>query len=110
MMKNKDLLLQEFFSFHQQTLTVQQPPLAAPVRQEPLEPAIKVIAARPLPLPALCRYLNQRKIPFEIAKKYCKEVEFELKKRRFFVIGSENKSGEFELRNRRCKGRNSPEK
>ncbi len=67
-----------------------------------------MIAARPLTNPSLCRYLNERKIPFEIAKKYCKEVEFELNGKQYFAIGFENKSGGFELRNRLFKGSSSP--
>lgn len=75
--------LQQFFSFHRQTLTVQQPLLNTQTRQKALEPAIKVIAAKPLTYPALCRYLDTRKIPFELANKYCKEVEFELYDKRY---------------------------
>ncbi|GEO11789.1 hypothetical protein [Segetibacter aerophilus] len=64
--------LQNFFSFHPQTLTVQQPLQKAQNQYEALEPAIKVIAAKPLAHPALCRYLDTRKIPFKLGNKYCK--------------------------------------
>ncbi len=101
--------LPEIFSFHpQQTLTVQQPLPNTQRPNEALEPAIKVIAARPLKNPSLCRYLDDRKIPFEIAKKYCKEVDFELNGKQYFAIGFENKSAGFELRNRLFKGSSSP--
>jgi hypothetical protein len=101
--------LQQFFSFHPQTLTVQQPLQNAQIRrQKALEPAIKVIAAKPLTHPALCLYLDARKIPFETAEKYCKEVEFELYDKPYFAIGFENNSGGFELRNERFKGSSSP--
>jgi len=106
-----DLLqkLPEIFSFHQpQTLTVQQPLPYPQKLKEALEPTIKVIAARPLTNPSLCRYLNDRKIPFEIAKKHCKEVDFELNGKQYFAIGFENKSGGFELRNQHFKGSSSP--
>lgn len=67
-----------------------------------------MIAAKPLTNPTLCRYLSERKIPFEIAKKYCKEVHFELNGKRNFAIDFENKSGGFELRNSLFKGSSSP--
>lgn len=100
--------LSQSFSFHRQTLTVQQPQLSTQKPQEALEPKIKVIAAKQLTNPALCRYLSERKIPLEIAGKYCKEVYFEMYNKRYFAIGFENRSGGFELRNSVFKGSSSP--
>jgi DNA primase len=100
--------LQDIFSFHQQTLTVQQPPPNTQKLSEALEPKIKVIAAKRLTHPLLCRYLDDRKIPLEVAKKYCQEVEFELYTNKYFAIGFENKSGGFELRSEHFKGSSSP--
>ena len=94
--------------FHPQTGTVQQPQANLQKAAEALEPKIKVIAAKRLTNPALCRYLTARKIPFEIAKQYCREVDFELYRKRYLAIGFENKSGEFELRNEHFKGNTSP--
>jgi len=87
-----------------QPLTDQQPKANTQKPQEALEPKIRVIAAKPLTHPVLCHYLTERKIPAEIAGKYCKEVDFELNDRRYFAIGFENRSGEFELRNEHFKG------
>jgi hypothetical protein len=100
--------LQDYFSFHRQTLTVQQPLANTQKLSEALEPKIKVIAAKPLTHPSLCRYLDDRKIPLEIATKYCREVEFELNSKRYFAIGFENKSGGVELPNEHFKGSSSP--
>lgn len=100
--------LSQSFSFHCNDQTVQQPQTNAQKAEEALEPKIKVIAAKPLANPALCRYLNDRKIPLEIAERYCKEVYFELNERQNFAIGFENKSGGFELRNKLFKGSSSP--
>jgi hypothetical protein len=100
--------LQDYLSFHPQTLTVQQPLAIIQKLSEALEPTIKVIAAKPLTHPSLCRYLDDRKIPLEIAAKYCREVEFELNGRQYFAIGFENKSGGFELCNEHFKGSSSP--
>jgi DNA primase len=100
--------LQEVFSFHLQTSTVQHYAGTQNRRDNALEPAIKVIAAKPITHPALCRYLDARKIPLEIAKQYCKEIDFEVHNRRYFAIGFENKSRGFELRNEFFKGSSSP--
>lgn len=100
--------LSESFSFHRKHFSVQQAETKAQQLREPLEPAIKVIATKPLTNPILCRYLNERKIPAGVAEKYCKEVAFELNGRRNFAIGFENKSGGFELRNSLFKGSSSP--
>jgi hypothetical protein len=100
--------LQDFLSFHPQTLTVQQPLANTQKLSKALEPTIKVIAAKPLTHPSLCRYLDDRKIPLDVAKKYCQEVEFELNGKRYFAIEFENKSGGFELRNEHFKGSSSP--
>ena len=101
--------LREIFSFHGPAPTVQQHYSGAQnERGNALEPAIKVIAAKPLTHPALCRYLDARKIPLEIAKKYCRQVDFELHNKKYFAIGFENKSGGFELRNEYFKASSSP--
>lgn len=100
--------LSRSLSFHPQTMTLQQPQASAQKAREALEPKIKVIAARPLTNPALCHYQNARKIPINTAKKYCKEVDFELYNKKYSAIGFENKSGGFELRNERFKGGTSP--
>jgi hypothetical protein len=100
--------LKNHLSFHPQTLTVQQPLANTQKLSEALEPTIKVIAAKPLTHPSLCRYLDDRKIPLDVAEKYCREVEFELNGKQYFAIGFENKSGGFELRNEHFKGSSSP--
>jgi hypothetical protein len=100
--------LEDFLSFHSQTLTVQQPQSNRQKLNEALEPTIKVIAAKPLTHPTLCRYLEDRKMPPQIAKKYCREVEFNLNDKRYFAIGLENKSGKFELPNEHFKGSSPP--
>jgi hypothetical protein len=100
--------LQHYLSFHQQTLTVKQPLANTQKLSEAVEPNIRVIAAKPLTHPSLCHYVDDRKIPLNIAKKYCREVEFELNGKRYFAVGFENKSGGFELRNEHFKGSSSP--
>jgi hypothetical protein len=100
--------LSESFSFHRKHNLVQQPRANAQQPGEALEPAIKVIATKQLTHPVLCSYLGERKIPVGVAEKYCREVYFELRGRRNFAIGFENKSGGYELRNSLLKASSSP--
>jgi hypothetical protein len=101
--------LREIFSFHLPMPTVQQHYSGTQIRTDnALEPAIKVIAAKPITHPALCRYLMTRKIPLGIAEKYCKEVYYELNDKKYFAIGFKNNGGGYELRNAHFKGSSSP--
>ncbi len=101
--------LQEIFSFHLPIPTVQQHYTDKQIGgHNVLEPAMKVMAAKPLTHPALCRYLTTRKIPLRIAEKYCKEVYYELYDKKYFAIGFKNNAGGYELRNANFKGSSSP--
>lgn len=57
---------------------------------------------------ALQQYLTFRKIPLEIANRFCKEVEFNLYDKKYTVIGFQNSSGGYELRSGNFKGSSSP--
>lgn len=59
-------------------------------------------------LSALKDYLDYRKIPLEIANRFCKEVDFHLYDRKYTVIGFQNRAGGFELRGANFKGSSSP--
>ena len=69
---------------------------------------IEVIAVEALKHSALKGYLHYRKIPLEIARKYCKEIWYRLKSKEYFAIGLENKRGGWELRNKYYKNSSSP--
>ncbi len=56
----------------------------------------------------LLQYLRQRHIPLEIARQYCREVEYQLGQQQYLAIGFPNRSGGFELRNARIKATASP--
>ncbi len=74
---------------------------------EPRESGIVIDDVKELQHPALLQYLNERCIPIEIARKYCKEVHYHPKCKpsaRYFVIGFPNDEGGWELRNRFFKG------
>src|SRR5699024_11936401 len=69
---------------------------------------IAVIPASHITNPALCRYLDDRNIPLDIAKKYCEEVHYSLYGHHYFAIGFKNNAGGYELRNAHFKGCISP--
>ena len=86
-----------------------QKPLVQPLKNtnEP-EPKIKVLRDFALTSYALLRYLQQRRIPIEIAEKYCREIHYELNGKTYYGIGFKNDSGGFEIRNSYFKGSSSP--
>jgi len=60
---------------------------------------IRLIKAVELTNSALIRYAENRGIPFLLAAKYCKEVHYENKGRKYYALGFESDKGGFELRN-----------
>jgi len=84
---------------------------AATSRQK--EPAerksrINILSVSEIGSAALERYLDFRKIPLEVARKHCRQVEFELYGKRNVALGFPNRSGGYELRNANFKGSSSP--
>ncbi|UCS95224.1 toprim domain-containing protein [Echinicola marina] len=72
------------------------------------EHKIKILNNFELSSYALIRYLEQRKIPIEIAAKYCREVRYELNAKTYYGIGFKNDSSGFEIRNPYFKASSSP--
>ena len=58
--------------------------------------------------PALIEYLNFRKIPLPLAKRFCQEVWYSLNNKTYFSIGLKNDCGGWELRNKFFKCSTSP--
>lgn len=56
----------------------------------------------------LQQYLISRKIPLDVARKYCNEVWYRLKGKNYFSIGLKNNAGGWELRNKYYKSCTSP--
>ncbi len=77
------------------------------VKHKP-ENHIRILKDFTLSSPALLRYLKQRRIPFQIADRYCREVRYELNEKTYYAIGFKNDFGGFELRNPYLKGSSSP--
>ncbi len=72
------------------------------------EHQLKILKEVELSSHALIRYLEQRKIPIEIATQYCREVHYELQAKSYYGIGFKNDSGGFEIRNPYFKASSSP--
>ena len=69
---------------------------------------IRIISAGEITDPFLLEYLHERKIPLEIASKFCQQVFFELYNKQRVVIGFKNENGGYELRSPDFKGSSSP--
>jgi hypothetical protein len=72
------------------------------------ESKIKILDVRSFQSPTLIDYVKSRSIDIELAKRYCKEVDFNLYGRTHTAIGFNNDTGGFELRNSYFKGSSSP--
>lgn len=93
--------LNKDFSFHKPTFQYIN------IKQE-AERKIKVIEDSFLNSYALLKYLNQRRIPVEIARQYCREIRYEMNGKTYFGIGFKNDSDAWEIRNPYFKNSSSP--
>jgi len=96
---------QSNFSFHQQKPQDQAAAFSGAGEKEKI---IVVDARHPIRLLSLQDYLQFRKIPLEIANRFCKEIDFSLYDRKYTVIGFQNSAGGYELRSANFKGSSSP--
>ena len=65
--------------------------------------SVQTITARPL-----LKYLEIRRIAFDIAFKYCKEVHYKLRGKNYYSIGFPNNNGGYALRNAHVKSAAMP--
>lgn len=72
------------------------------------EGKIKVLSVKPIISLPLIKYLRQRRIPVNIADQYLKEVNYELKDKKYYALGFKNDEGGYELRNQYVKAASSP--
>lgn len=70
----------------------------------PVEEEMENVEVRELSHYALLSYLRSRYISEGIGRLYCKEIHYELRKRHYFAIAFENRSGGYEVRNPYYKG------
>lgn len=88
------------FSFHQQKTQSNQ--------EHEEGKKIKVIQAKEISSLVLIRYLHRRRIPVDIATKFCREIDYELYGKKYYAIGFKNDAGGYELRNEKFKASSSP--
>ncbi len=72
------------------------------------ESKIIILQEKALTSLPLLRYLQQRKIPVDLADAFCREVKYELNGKEYFGIGFKNNSGGYEIRNPYFKASSSP--
>lgn len=106
-------LLEKFsiLSFHPRPLSLDQhltPASFADEKKEPGDSKIVLLETRELAQKSLLDYLGKRNIPLDIARPFCKEVDFLLYSKKHTVIGFQNSAGGFELRGPDFKGSSSP--
>ena len=101
-------IVSEFLQKIDTIFSLQQPSLTPSNKSATTENKIKILGDFPLTSLSLLRYLEQRKIPFEIANQFCREVRYELNGKTYFGIGFKNDSGGYEIRNPYFKTSSSP--
>lgn len=75
---------------------------ATPLR--PVEADMRDLIVVPLRHHALLSYLHSRMIDADIGRMFCKEIHYELRRRRYFALAFGNISGGYEVRNAYYKG------
>ncbi len=85
-----------------------QSPHSQTKQQDEQAKKIKIVNEKSITSLILIRYLHKRRIPLDLAVKFCREIDYELYGKKYFAIGFQNNSGGFELRNEKFKGSSSP--
>jgi hypothetical protein len=85
-----------------------QQPIKVSAGKENVAAKIIVLSDYMLSSPQLTIYLTKRKIPFEIADKFCREVRYQMNDKIYYGIGFKTDSGSFEIRNPFMKSASSP--
>jgi len=78
--------------------------VTSPVTHENNNPAITILKEKKIENKALISYLEQRKIPLEVAKKYLTEIYFKNGEKRYFALAWHNENGGVNWRNKYMKG------
>lgn len=98
----KDLLTKDFgsFSFHPQAIT------DSTIRSD--SGKLSIIRSHVICSTRLLYYLKERRISYGSASKFCCEIEFGLRGKKYYAVGFKNDRGGYELRNVFFKGSSSP--
>lgn len=85
-------------------------PVAKPYKPTPFveEPTFENVKVSRLTSPALLKYLADRGITRDIARRYCVQVDYQLNGKGYYAIGFENNAHGLELRNPFFKGSYPP--
>jgi hypothetical protein len=96
-------LNQNDLSFHPHSASLQKP-IDAGEKEK-----IRVVDNREIASQKLIEYLkDRRKISLDIARRFCREIDFVLYDKKHTAIGFKNSAGGYELRNEYFKGSTSP--
>ena len=76
--------------------------------KEEKESKIKVTESFPLRSISLLKYLQQRKIPIDLAREFCSELHYVIGDKKYYGIGFKNDLGGYEIRNPYYKSSSSP--
>ncbi|WP_419137649.1 toprim domain-containing protein [Flavobacterium sp. T12S277] len=104
-----DCTVSEFLEKLNINFSLQQPAFQNSIKDIARANKIKILQDIPLTSPILLRYLEERKIPIDIAEQFCLEVHYELNDKTYFGIGFKNNSGGFEICNPYFKTSGFPE-
>lgn len=77
-------------------------------QEQGAESKIHILQVKTLSSFSLLNYLQQRRIPVDLAEQFCKEVKYELNGKEYFGIGFKNDAGGYEIRNPYFKASSSP--
>lgn len=88
------------FSFHQQKVQTNN--------EDDNTKKIKIICEKEISSLVLLRYLHKRRIPVDLAVRYCRQIDYELYGKTYYAIGFKNNAGGYELRNEKFKASSSP--
>lgn len=100
-----DFLRQADFIAVKMQLPVEKPYKPMPFIEEPTFANLEIST---LKAPALLKYLADRGIPHDIARKYCVQVDYKMKGKHYYAIGFRNNADGYELRNPFFKGSSPP--
>ncbi|MBS0027108.1 toprim domain-containing protein [Chitinophaga hostae] len=81
---------------------------AIPQSDSPAESEITIRQVKPITSIPLIHYIRQRGIPMDIAERYLKEINYNLKGKNYYALGFKNDAGGYELRNKYIKASSAP--
>ena len=87
---------------------LQKPSFHQHREQSNCENAIEILGDFMISSFALLNYLEQRRIPYDIANRFCREVRYKTTGKIYYSIGFKNDAGGYELRNPYFKNSSSP--